>query len=96
MLRQQATQHSQLINVIKDNTETSSQAVLTAVQEAFLPVQPTTGPATPITQGIFNPAEDPSVELEDCSQEMKNVIFRESKSQMAAPLEVSGTSHNAT
>ena len=74
MLRQQASQHSQLINVIKDNTETSSQAVLTAVQEAFIPAQPPSGPAN-TTPDLFTPAEDPFVELEDCSSAEEDYDF---------------------
>lgn len=95
MLSQQAHQHSQLLSVIKDNTESSSQAVLTAVQDAFQPVQPT-GPAT--APELFNPTEDPFVELEDCSSGDEECDFEgwlnpsgKVSSQKAAP-DVPGTS----
>ena len=98
MLRQQAHQHSQLLSVIKDNTESSSQAVLTAVQDAFQ-VQPT-GPAT--APELFNPPEDPFVELEDCSSDEEHDFegwlnpSGKVSSQKATPLEVPGTSHSAS
>ena len=47
---------------------------MTAVQEAFLPAQPTSGPAN-TTPDLFTPAEDPFVELEDCSSAEEEYDF---------------------
>ena len=98
MLRQQAHQHSQLLSAMKDNTESSSQAVLSAVQDV-LQVQPT-GPVT--ASELFNPQEDPFVELEDCSSDEEHDFegwpnpSGKVSSQQTTPLEVPGTSHSAS